>query len=75
MKFAKTGHNREDHQELSVSFLVVVHALRLEFEKSMELTASSHRSCFLCCSRECRDEAALPEEVSTGARMKERWRV
>jgi len=28
----------------------------LECVKSMELTASSHRSCFFCCSRESRDE-------------------
>ena len=52
--------------------LMVLHALRLEWEKSMELTASSHSSCFLSSSRESRDEVALSKSVSTGARRKER---
>jgi len=52
---------------------MVLHALQLECEKSMELTASSHHSCFFCCSRDSRDEAALSESVPTGARMKERF--
>ena len=46
--------------------LMVLHALRLECEKSMELTASSRRSCFFCPSRDSRDEAALTESVPTG---------
>jgi len=54
------------------NLLTVLHALRLECEKPMELTASSHRSCFLSSSRESRDEAALSEPVPTGARRKER---
>jgi len=72
MEFAETGHRREERQDLPVSFLSVLHALRLECEKSMELTSSSHRSCFFCCGRESRDEAALSEAVPTGARIKER---
>jgi len=71
MEFAETGHRREERPDLPVSLLIVLHALRLECEKSMELTASSHRSCFFCC-RESRDEAALSESVPTGARIKER---
>ena len=51
------------------SLLMVLHALRLEWEKSMEFTASSHRSCFLSSSGE---KAALSESVPTGARRKER---
>jgi len=51
------------------SLLMVLHSLRLEWEKSMELTASSHRSCFLSLSGE---KAALSESVPTGARRKER---
>jgi len=42
--------------------------LRLECEKSIELTASSHRSCLFCSSRESRDEAALSESFPTGSR-------
>jgi len=51
------------------SLLIVLHALRLECEKLMELTASSHRSCFLSSSRES-DVAALPESVPAGAQRK-----
>jgi len=72
MKFAETGHRRGERPDLPVSLLIVLHALRLECEKSMELTASSHRSCFFCYSRESRDEAALSDAVPTGARIKER---
>ena len=72
IEFAKTGHTREERPDLPVSLLMVLHALRLECEMSMELTASSHRSYFFCCSRERRDEAALLEAVPTGAQMKER---
>jgi len=71
MEFAETGHTREECPDLPVSLLIVLHALRLECEKSMELTASSHHSCF-CCNRESRDEAALSESVPSGARIKER---
>jgi len=51
MEFAEMGHRREERPDLPVSLLMVLYALRLECEKSMELTASSHRSCF-CSSRE-----------------------
>jgi len=72
MEFAETGHRREERPDLLVSLLIVLHALRLECEKSMELTASSHRSCYFCCSRESRDEVALSEAVPNGAWIKER---
>jgi len=72
MEFAETGHTREERPDLPVSLLIVPHAFRLECKKSMELTASSHRSCFFCCNRESRDEAALSEAVPTGAQIKER---
>jgi len=35
MGFAKTGHRREERPDLPVSLLIVLHALRLECEKSM----------------------------------------
>ena len=70
MEFAETGHRWEVRPDLPVSLLMVLYALRLECEKSMELTASSHRSCFFCCSRESRVEAALSEAVPTGALIK-----
>jgi len=72
MEFAETGHTREERPDLPVSLLMVLHTLRLECEKLMELTASSHRSCFFCCCQDSRDEAALSEAVPTGARIKER---
>jgi len=72
MEFAETGHRREERPDLLVSLLIVLHALRLECEKLMELTASSHRSCFFYCSRDSRDEAALSEAVPTEPRIKER---
>jgi len=62
MEFAETGHWWKDRPDLPVSLLMVLHAMRLECEKSMEFTASSHRSCF-CPSRDSRDEAALSESV------------
>jgi len=71
MAFAETGHRREGRPDLPVSLLIVLHALRLECEKSMELTASSHHSCFFCCSRESRDEAALSESVRTEVALSE----
>jgi len=71
MEFAETGHTREERPDLPVSFLIVLHALRVECEKSMELTASSHRPYFFCCSRESRNEAVLSEAVPTGALIKE----
>jgi len=40
------GHRREVCQDLAVSLLVMLHALWLECEKSMQLTVSSHRWCF-----------------------------
>jgi len=72
MEFAETGHWRKERPDFPVSLLMVLHTLRLECEKSMELTASSHRSCFFCSSRDSRDEAALSESVPTGVRMKDR---
>jgi len=30
MEFADTGHKQEEHRDLSVSLLMVLHALRLE---------------------------------------------
>ena len=71
LKFVQTGRRQEERPDLPVSLLMVLYALRLECGKSMELTASSHRSCFFCSSRDSRDEAALSESVPTGARMKE----
>jgi len=72
MEFVEMGHRREEHPDLPVSLLMVLHALRLECKKLMELTTSSHCSYFFCCSRESRDDAALSEAVPTGARIKER---
>jgi len=72
MEFDETGHTREERPDLPVSLLIALHALWLECEKSMELTASSHRSCFFYCSQESSDEVALSEAVPTGARIKER---
>ena len=71
MELAETGHWREEHPNLPVSLLIVLHALLLKREKSMEFIASSHCSCFFCCTRESREEAALSESVSTEVRMKE----
>jgi len=45
MEFTDMGHRREERPDLPVSLLMMLHALWLEYEKSMELTASSHRSC------------------------------
>jgi len=56
----------EERPDLPISLLMFLLALRLECEKSMEMTGSSHRSCFLCCSRESKNEAALSEAVPTG---------
>ena len=75
MVFAETGHWRKERPNLPVSLLIVLRALRLECEKSIEFTASSHWSCFFCCSRDSRDEAAQSESVPTQARMDEWWRV
>ena len=75
MEFDETEHKREERPDLPVGLLMVLHTLRLECEKSMELTASSHRSCFFCSSRESRDKATLSKSVRTGAGMKERQRV
>jgi len=71
MEFAETGHRREECPDLPVCLLMVLQALRLQCEKSMELTASSHCSCFFCCSRNSRDEVVLSEAVPTGAQIKE----
>jgi len=50
MEFAERGHWWKECPDLPVSLLMVLHALRLECEKSMDFTASSHRSCFFCLS-------------------------
>jgi len=71
MEFAETVYRQEERLDLPVSFLMVLHALQLECEKSMELTASSHRSCIFCSSRDSSDEAVLSVSVPTGSRMKE----
>jgi len=75
MEFAETGHRREERSRLPASSLMMLHALRLECNKLMELTASSHRSCYLWLIRESIDKAAVSESVPAGARRKERWRV
>ena len=58
MELAETGTG-EERPYLPVTLLMVIHVLLLECKKLMALTACSHRSCFFCSSRECRDEAAL----------------
>ena len=50
MEFAETDHRREERPDLPVSLLIILHTLQLECEKSMDLRASYHRSCFFCCS-------------------------
>jgi len=42
MEFAETGHRQEEHSDPPVKLLMVLHTLRLECEKLMELTVSSH---------------------------------
>jgi len=66
MEFAETGHRREERPDLPVNLLMVFHTLRLECEKSMELTVSSHRSCFFCSIRKSMDKAALSESAPMG---------
>jgi len=75
MDFAETRHRREERPDVPRSLLMVLHALHLECEKSMDSTASSHFSCFFCSSQKSRDEAVLSESVPTGSRMEERLRV
>jgi len=70
MEFVEMAHKQEEHSALPESLLMVLHALRLECEKSMELTASSHHSCFFCFSRDSKDEAARLESIPNGDRMK-----
>ena len=50
IEFSETGHLRGVYLDLLVSLLRVLHAKRLECEKSMKLMASFHRS-HLCWSR------------------------
>jgi len=69
MEFAETVYRQEERPDLPVSFLMVLHALRLECEKSMELTASSPRSCIFCSSRDSSDEVALSVSVLTGSQV------
>jgi len=66
MEFAETGHRREECLDQLQSILMVLHALQLEYEKTMELTAYSHRSCLVWSSRESRAETALPGSVPLG---------
>jgi len=72
IEFAEMGYRREECPDLLAILLVVLHALRLECENSMELTASSYRSCLFWSSRKSRDEEALSESVPTGPQRKER---
>jgi len=51
MEFSESGQTRGECPDLPVSWLIALHALRLECEKSMELTASSHRSCVTVLSK------------------------
>jgi len=60
---------------MRVSLLMVLHALQLDCEKSMEFAASSHRSSFFCSSRDSRNEAALSEPVPARARGQEKLAV
>jgi len=48
MEYADMQHRREQHPDLPVRLLMVLHALQLDCKKLMELTASSHCSCFFC---------------------------
>jgi len=41
MEFGEMGRRREEYPDLPVRLLMVLHALRLECKKSMELTVSS----------------------------------
>jgi len=72
MEYAEMGHWRKQCPDLPVRLLMFLHSLRLECEKSMEITASSHRSCFFCPSRDRSDEAAPSESVPSVPRVKER---
>jgi len=58
MEFAET-HRHEERPDLAVSLFMLFHSLRLECEISMELTASSNRSCLYCSTRKSRDQSAL----------------
>ena len=59
MEFAEPGQRQEERPDLPVCLLMVLHALLTECEKSMELTASSHLSCFFCFFRDSKDEVTL----------------
>jgi len=64
----ETGHKQKERPDLPVSFvLVVLHGLRLECKKSMEPTASSYCSSFVCSIRESRENKALSESVPAEA--------
>jgi len=71
MELAGTGYRREECPDLAVILLMVLLALRLQYEKSPELIASYHCSCLFLSCRESMDEAALSESVLTGSRWKE----
>jgi len=75
MEFAETGVLSKEASRPASKFVDCSPRLAAGVEKTMELTASSHRSCFFCPSRDIRDEAALSESVPTGSRIKERLRV
>jgi len=74
MEFAETGHSGEERPYMPVSLLMVLHALQVDCEKSMKLTASCHRSSF-CFSRDGRNEAALSKSVPPGACGEEKLAV
>ena len=44
MEYAETGHRLEELADLTVSFLMGLHTMRLQCEKSMEFPASSHQA-------------------------------
>jgi len=61
-------------RHLPVSLLIVLHTLRLEWEKSMELTASSHPFCFFCSSRGTLGTAIWNHFVAVvGPTKRRRW--
>ena len=70
MSLVKMGR-RVECLDVPASLLMVLHALRLECEKSKKVTASSHHSCHFWLSRKSKEEAALSESVPTEARRNE----
>ena len=72
IELAETGHGRYEWRDLPVRLLIILHALRLECEKSMDWTASSQRSLLFSSSLESKVVAAwLDSSVPEGACKKE----